>query len=117
MPRPRRSTAKIMRCAMELRREETPAEKKLWAYLRGRKVKGVKFRRQHAIGHYIVDFCTVKEKLVIELDGSQHLDQVEYDTERTAYLESLGYRVIRFWNHQVMKDILGCVVAIEETLE
>ena len=117
MPRPPRSTPKIMRRATELRREETPAEGKLWAYLRGRKIKGIKFRRQHAIGNYIVDFCAVKEKLVIELDGSQHLGQSEYDEERTAYLESQGYKVIRFWNNQVMNDISGCVIAIEGALE
>ncbi len=117
MPRPRRSTPKIMQRATKLRNEQTPAERKLWAYLRGKKVKGVKFRRQHAIGNYIVDFCATKEKLIIELDGSQHLDQIEYDEERTAYLESQGYKVIRFWNNQVMNDILGCVIVIEDVLE
>ena len=116
MPRPRRSTPKIMRRAAELRKEETPAERKLWAYLRGKKIKGVKFRRQHAIGNYIVDFCSIKEKLIIELDGSQHLDQVEYDEERTAYLKEKGYKVIRFWNNQVMSDILGSIIAIENAL-
>lgn len=116
MPRPRRSTPKIMRRAAALRRKQTPAERKLWSYLSGRKVKGVKFRRQHAIGNFIVDFCAVKEKLIIEVDGSQHLDQSEYDEERTAYLEAQGYRVIRFWNHQVMKDISGVVQAIEDAL-
>lgn len=116
MPRPPRSTPEIMRRAAELRHEETPAERKLWAYLHGKKVKGVKFRRQHAIGHFIVDFCAIQEKLIIELDGSQHLDQHEYDEERTAYLEAQGYRVIRFWNDQVMKDISGVVGVIEAAL-
>ena len=106
-----------MRRAKELRHAETPAERKLWAYLRGRKIKGAKFRRQHAIGNYIVDFCAVKEKLIIELDGSQHLDQSEYDDDRTAYLEEQGYKVIRFWNNQVMNDISGCVVLIEDALD
>jgi len=116
MPRPRRSTPKMMRRATELRREQTPAERKLWAYLRGRKVMDVKFRQQHAISNYIVDFCAVKEKLVIELDGSQHLHLSEYDEKRTAYLKTQGYRVIRFWNNQVMNDISGCVLAIENAL-
>ena len=106
-----------MRRATELRSEQTPAERKLWAYLRGRKIKGVKFRRQHAIGNYIVDFCAVKEKLIIELDGSQHLDQSEYDEERTTYLETQGYNVIRFWNNQVMNNTSESILAIEYALE
>ena len=62
-------------------------------------------RQGHAIGPYIVDFCAPRQKLIIELDGSQHLDQSEYDAERTAYLEQRGYQVLRFWNNQVMDDI------------
>jgi very-short-patch-repair endonuclease len=106
-----------MHKAGELRRELTPAEGKLWAYLRGNKLHGVNFRRQHAIDHYIVDFCTIRQKLVIELDGSQHLEQEEYDTERTKNLEALGYKVIRFWNDQVLNDINGVTRAIEFTLK
>ena len=99
--------------AGKLRKDPTPAERKLWAYLRGNKLKGVNFRRQHAIGNFIVDFVSVKKKLVIELDGSQHLEQAEYDVERTKYLELQGYKVIRFWNNDVMKDINGVLRAIE----
>ena len=102
--------------AGKLRKELTPAERKLWAYLRGNKFNGVNFRRQHAFGNYIVDFVSVKKKLVIELDGSQHLEQEEYDIERTKYLESQGYKVIRFWNNQVMNDIEGVVCVIEMAL-
>lgn len=116
MPRPRRSTPKIMHQAGELRKESTPAERKLWAYLRGDKL-GVNFRRQHAIGKYIPDFCSPKAKLVIELDGSQHLEQKEYDLERTKYLESQGYKVIRFWNNDVMNNIEGVILAIMVALE
>ena len=79
----------------------------------GTKLKGVSFRRQHAIGKYIVDFCSIKKKLIIELDGSQHLEQEEYDAERTTFLESKGYHVLRFWNHEVMKDIQGVIRTIE----
>ncbi|MBS1249540.1 MAG: hypothetical protein MAG431_01120 [Chloroflexi bacterium] len=107
----------MMQRAVELRKEQTPAERKLWAYLRGRKVKNVKFRRQHALGSYVVDFCAAKEKLIIELDGSHHLDQAEQDEERTAYLEGRGYKVVRFWNHQVMGDIDGVICEIENALE
>ena len=79
-------------------------------------MNGMKFRRQHAIGNYIVDFCAIKQKLIIELDGSQHLEQEEYDHERTAYLESQGYKVIRFWNNDVMNDIHGVLRVIDVTL-
>jgi very-short-patch-repair endonuclease len=105
-----------MHQAGELRTEPTPAERKLWAYLRGDKL-GVNFRRQHAIGKYIPDFCSPKAKLVIEMDGSQHLEQEEYDTERTKYLESQGYKVIRFWNNDVMNNIEGVILAIMYALE
>ncbi len=77
---------------------------------------GVNFRRQHAIGNFIVDFVSIKNKLVIELDGSQHIDQKDYDIERSKYLESLGYKVIRFWNHQIENDLEGVIRAIEMTL-
>lgn len=77
-------------------------------------MKGTHFRRQHAIGPYIVDFCAVKPKLIIEVDGSQHLEQEEYDRERTEYMESKGYRVLRFWNNEVMEEIdtvMGVILA------
>jgi very-short-patch-repair endonuclease len=98
-----------MHKAGELRLESTPAEKKLWEHLRGSKLDGVRFRRQHAIGNYIVDFVSVKKKLIIELDGTHHLEQTEYDTERTRYLESQGYKVVRFWNDQVEKEMDGII--------
>ena len=112
----KRSNPKTMHRAGELRKELTPAEKKLWAYLRGDKLNGVNFRRQHAIGNYIVDFVSIKKKLIIELDGSQHLEQEAYDIERTRYLESQGYKVVRFWNQDVMNDINGVFRAIEFAL-
>jgi adenine-specific DNA-methyltransferase len=102
---PKRSTPKILHRAGELRKQTTPAEKKLWASLRLMREDGIHFRRQHAIGNYITDFCSPKAKLIIELDGSQHLDQKEYDEERTKYLELRGYQVLRFWNHDVMNHI------------
>ena len=78
---------------------------------------GVTFRRQHAVGNYIPDFCSPKAKLIIELDGSQHLEQEEYDEERTKYLESLGYRVIRFWNNDVLKRVEDVILAITYAME
>lgn len=115
--KPRRSDPKTMQRAAELRHNLTPAERKLWAYLRAHRLVGVGFRRQHAIGPYIVDFCSPGKKLVIEVDGSQHLDQQVYDADRTAFLEKQGYRVLRFFNRQVMNDIDQVLRAILEALE
>jgi very-short-patch-repair endonuclease len=112
----KRSNPKMMHRAGELRKEPTPAETMLWAYLRGDQLNGVSFRRQHAIGNFVVDFVSIKRKLVIELDGSQHLDQKDHDVERTKYLESQGYKVLRFWNSQVEKDISAVILAIELAL-
>lgn len=112
----KRSNSKTMHRAGELRKEPTPAERKLWAYLRGDNLQGVNFRRQHALGNYIVDFVSIKRKLVIELDGSQHLEQEEYDTERTKFLQTMGYTVIRFWNHQIMNEMDNVIKAIEFAL-
>ena len=117
MSRPKRSTPRTMRQAGELRRELTPAERKLWARLRGNQLNGINFRRQYAIGKYIADFCSVKEKLIIEVDGGQHAELEEYDEERTEYLEQQGYRVIRFWNREVMNDIENVLIAILYALE
>jgi very-short-patch-repair endonuclease len=75
-------------------------------------LNGVHFRRQHAIGPYVVDFCAPREKLVVEVDGGQHLEQQEYDAERTNYLESKGYRLVRFNNGEVLDNIEGVAVAI-----
>jgi very-short-patch-repair endonuclease len=103
--RSKTTTPKMMRRAGELRQNQTEAEAKLWSRLRAHRMAGVQFRRQHAIGNYIVDFCSPRRKLIIELDGSQHLDQADYDVERTKHLEAKGYRVLRFWNHDVMNNI------------
>jgi very-short-patch-repair endonuclease len=100
----KRTTPKIFRRAKELHRNMPPAEAKLWGHLRAHRMGNVHFRNQHAIGNYIVDFCAPRKKLIIELDGSQHLEQQEYDEERTKYLETRGYRVLRFWNNDVMNN-------------
>jgi very-short-patch-repair endonuclease len=116
MPRPKRSNPKTKHTAIQLRKKSTPAERKLWSRIRDDQL-GVTFRRQHAVGNYIPDFCCPKSKLIIELDGSQHLEQEEYDQERTKYLESLGYRVIRFWNNDVTNNIDGVILAIIHAME
>ena len=86
-----------------LRKNQTDAEKLLWYHLRSRQMENTKFRRQHPVGGYIVDFICLEKRLIIEIDGGQHNEQVEYDAKRTRYLESLGYNVIRFWNHDVLQ--------------
>ncbi len=103
--------------AWELRQELTPAEKKLWPYLRALREQGIHFRRQHAIGPYVADFCAPGQRLIIELDGSQHVEQQERDDERTAYLKMQGYRVLRFWNNQVMNDIQAVMRVILEAVK
>jgi len=116
MPRPKRTNPKTQRHAIQLRKESTPAERKLWSLIRNDQLD-VNFRRQHAIGNFIPDFVCIEKKLIIELDGGQHLDQEEYDKERTKYLESQGYKVVRFWNNDVMKNIDNVVKEIIFALE
>ena len=95
--------------ARDKRREPTPAEDALWQMLRLMRPGGMKFRRQHAIGPYIVDFYSVRAQLVIEVDGSSHDGRVEEDTARQTDLEALGLIVLRFTNEQVLNDPLEVV--------
>jgi very-short-patch-repair endonuclease len=90
---------------IELRSSLTPAEAYLWTRLQGSKLAGKKFRRQHSIGQYIVDFYCAEERLAVELDGTPHFTEtgIEYDKQRTEYLNSLGIRVIRFENVEVFE--------------
>jgi very-short-patch-repair endonuclease len=99
-----------------MRLEPTQAEARLWAQLRSRRFEGIKFRRQHAIGQYVVDFCAPGRKLVIELDGSQHLDQEAQDARRPEFLVLQGYRVMRFWKKDVTNDIDGVMRVIQDAL-
>jgi len=89
--------------ARALRRGQSDAERRLWERLRHRVLLGWKFRRQHEIGPFVVDFACADAGLVVELDGGQHLDQTERDARRTRWLEQEGYRVLRFWNDDVLK--------------
>ena len=90
--------------ARSLRKSMTDAEQALWQKIRFNQL-GVKFRRQTPIGSYFVDFYCHEYALVVELDGSQHIERAEYDEQRTLYLHSLGLRVIRFWNNDVLLNI------------
>ena len=100
--------------AQQMRQQPTPAEAALWRRLRGRRVGGVKFRRQHAIAGFIVDFVCLERFLIVEVDGTIHdlPDQQERDALRQAHLESLGYRVLRFTNG----DVLGSIEAVLEVI-
>lgn len=98
----RRTKPTTWRRSKALRQELTEPEARLWGLLRGHRLGGIHFRRQHGIGDYIMDFCAPREHLVIVLDGSQHLDQEAYDQKRSLFLQSRGYQVLRFWNSEIM---------------
>src|SRR3954465_2309105 len=104
--------------ARDLRNQPTNAEKRLWQLLRAQQIRGHKFRRQAAIGAYIVDYVCFSQKLIIELDGPQHAEwaAAEHDAARTAWLASQGFRVLRFWDHQLDDGIQSVVDAIETAL-
>jgi very-short-patch-repair endonuclease len=102
--------------ARRLRREQTDAEGILWHHLRARQMDGAKFRRQHPIGPYFADFCSTERRLIIELDGAQHVEQSREDEIRTSFLESEGYRVLRFWNGQVLESVEEVLGTIDELL-
>lgn len=91
--------------AKKLRKTQTDVENILWYHLRNSNLNGIKFRRQVPIGDYIVDFLCMNKKLVVELDGSQHIDNIEYDTKRTSFLEQKGYKVIRIFNNEILENL------------
>ena len=103
--------------ARRLRRDQTDVERELWARLRARQVFGLKFRRQHPIGDFIVDFCCVEKKLVIELDGSQHAWNIEADNKRSQALRAKGYRVLRFWNNELIENMEGMMERIIDRVQ
>jgi len=94
----------LLRRAKSMRSLQTKAEERLWYYLRDRRLKGFKFRRQVVIGNYIVDFICPDKKIIVEVDGGQHATQEKYDQKRTIFLESKGYKVLRFWNNEVLAN-------------
>ncbi len=104
--------------AKTLRRTMTEAEQKLWYHLRAGRFEGVKFNRQMPLGAYVVDFVAPLEKITIEVDDSQHMAEAAYDEARTAFLAGKGYRVLRFWNHDVLQRtesvLEGILLALNE---
>jgi adenine-specific DNA-methyltransferase len=107
-------TRRINPHARQLRRDMSDAERRLWYALRDRRFEGWKFRRQVSLGPYVVDFLCHSARLIVEVDGGQH--SAEVDARRTAFLESQGYRVIRFWNNDVWGNIDGVLQALDAAL-
>ena len=91
--------------ARDLRQSATDAEQALWGLVRDRRLGGYKFRRQVPLGPYVVDFLCREKRLIVELDGSQHQDRAAYDADRTAWLASRGYVVLRLWNNEFLQDV------------
>jgi very-short-patch-repair endonuclease len=114
-PSPKR-WRKIKPLAREMRRKPTMAERKLWKRIRRKQVLGVKFRRQMAIDHFIVDFCCPSIRLIIEIDGPTHDDTEEADALRQARLESLGFEVKRFTNRDVLSNIEGVLESVYDVV-
>lgn len=111
------STSILKTRAKKLRTNQTDAETKLWWSLRHRQLNNVKFRRQHVIEGYIVDFISLDKKLIIEIDGSQHNENVAYDAKRTVILKNKGFKVIRFWNNEVLDDLEAVLESILKALD
>jgi len=103
--------------ARNLRHSQTSAERKLWLLLRDRRLAGFKFRRQHPVGPFVVDFCCTEAKVIVELDGGHHALTHDSDTARSGYLAGQGHRVLRFWNNEVLGNTSGVLERIVEALK
>ncbi len=112
----RGTTPEIEAAARRLRQNMTPAEQKLWAALQNRQMDGLKFRAQHPVGHFIVDFYCPVCRLMIEVDGLVHQTQTDYDIARTQQLEAYGYKVLRFTNHEIMHHLPDVLHTIRQTI-
>jgi very-short-patch-repair endonuclease len=106
----KRKIRRINPHAKQLRKEMTDAERAVWNAVRGRRLEGFKFKSQWSLGPFVVDFCCWERRLVVEIDGGQHNEEV--DRRRTEWLEEKGYRVIRFWNNDVLTNLEGVLQAI-----
>ena len=108
----------IRNLSKNLRKNQTEAEQILWSKLRSRQLSGFKFRRQHPLDHYILDFYCSETHLAIEIDGGQHIEKenIERDNDRTAYLNQKGIRVIRFWNNDVIEHLDEVLTEIDLVL-
>jgi len=111
-----RGSYSLLSRARILRRQSSEAERTLWKYLRAHRLEGFKFRRQVIINRYIDDFACLEAKLIIEADGGQHVERMAYDKTRTSCLESIGFRVLRFWNHEILYETQSVLERIESAL-
>ncbi len=102
----------LINLSKQLRKQATPAERILWQQLRKKHIAGMKFRRQQSIGNYIVDFICPEKRLIVEIDGGQHNEDkiVRQDQERTEWLHSQGYQILRFWNNEVIDNYEGVII-------
>jgi very-short-patch-repair endonuclease len=107
----------VSRKARQLRNNPTEAEQKLWSHLRRKQLLGFRFRRQRPIGRYIVDFVCLEVSLIIEVDGGQHAEEIAKDEARTRFLERQGFRVVRFWNNDVLANTEEVLQAIWNELQ
>ncbi|MGL5832832.1 MAG: endonuclease domain-containing protein [Waterburya sp.] len=113
-PRIRGTTPEIEEAARRLRKNLTPAEARLWSALRGKQLAGLRFRCQHPVGNFILDFYCASCKLVVEVDGEIHDQQIDYDHERTSTLAEYGYTVLRFSNEQVFNNFFQVLSEIRQ---
>lgn len=106
--------SKFVTLSRQLRKNQTPWEKKLWMHLKGRKFFGFKFKRQVVMGKYIYDFVCFEKKLIVELDGSEHLEKIvkEKDKDKENFALNLGYRIVRFWNNDIDSNPQGVLEVI-----
>jgi very-short-patch-repair endonuclease len=110
---------KPMNLVKNLRHRQTETETVIWSILRAKRFFGVKFKRQQPIGNYIVDFVSFEAKLIIEIDGGQHNESptMDKDEQRTTWLKSQGFRILRFWNNEVSENLNGVLLTIKKELE
>lgn len=111
-----RASKSMKQLAKNLRKNQTDAERKMWRHLRNRALAGFKFRRQCPIGPYIVDFVCLEKMLIVEIDGGQHNENIQKDSRRTRHLESRGFKVLRFWNNEVLANIESVLDVIRTAL-
>ena len=104
----------ITQIAKNLRKSSTVAERLLWRHLRAKQVEGYKFRRQEPIGNYVVDFVCFEKRMIIEVDGSQHQIEKDKDTKRDKWFKEQGFRILRFWNNEVINNTDGVLTVIRE---
>jgi very-short-patch-repair endonuclease len=108
-------TSRLTNLAKTLRKRSTDAELLLWQRLRARRLEGIKFRRQQPVGDFIVDFLSFEKRIIIEIDGGQHAEDRQKDRDRDKFLTHAGFKILRFWNNEVLENLQGVLERIRET--